>query len=221
MSLGEENAYGPLLNDGYRPRIVERRIAEGLEDFGAVCIEGAKHSGKTWTGRAFASSEINLMDPAGNFQNLEIAQLDPPAALDGPTPRLIDEWQEAPQLWDGVRNAVDRSGKQRTFLLTGSSIPRKKTGTEGGEPSKHTGVGRIEKLRMRTMTLSESGESNCAVSFEELFSGEPPRRRPRGSASPTSPRCPPAAAGPRPSGSPRPGRSAWREATSRRYARAT
>ncbi len=167
--------YGTLINAGYRPRILDRRIAEGIEDFGAVCIEGPKYCGKTWTGQAFSNSETNLMDPEGNFQNLEVAKTDPSAALQGACPRLIDEWQEAPQLWDGVRNAVDRSAKRRTFVLTGSSIPRAKGQNDGDIPSpKHTGVGRIEKLRMRPMTLAESGESNGEVSLRDLFAGALP-----------------------------------------------
>lgn len=167
--------YGPLVNDGYRPRIVEQRVVEGLEDFGAVCIEGAKYCGKTWVAQAFARSEMNLTDPAGNFQNLEIAAMDPATALKGVSPRLIDEWQEVPQLWDGVRNAVDRSGKKETFILTGSSVPRRKKKKENADDEpKHSGVGRIEKLRMRPMSLSESGESNSAVSLRSLFEGDIP-----------------------------------------------
>lgn len=174
MSGIKEN-YGPLVNENHRPRIIEQRVLEGLEDFGAVCIEGAKFCGKTWVGQAFAASEINLTDPMGNFQNLEIARLDPVAALKGDSPRLIDEWQEAPQLWDGVRNQVDRSGKRSTFILTGSSIPRPKS-TAGGSwaEAKHSGVGRIEKLRMRPMTLAESGESTGEVSLASLFAGATP-----------------------------------------------
>ncbi|MEG2201923.1 MAG: DUF4143 domain-containing protein [Raoultibacter sp.] len=159
--------YGQLINAGYQPRLLEARIAEGLEDFGAVCIQGPKYCGKTWTAQAFAKSEINLMDPAGNFQNLEIASMAPQIALQGPHPRLIDEWQEAPQLWDGVRNAVDRSGKSDTFLLTGSAVPRE-------YQPKHSGVGRIEKLRMRPLSLAESGESNARVSLRALFAGAQP-----------------------------------------------
>lgn len=116
--------YGALKNDGYEPRLIEQHIKEGLEDFGTVCIQGAKYCGKTWAAQAFANSEINLMDPAGNFQNLEVALIDPETALQGSSPRLIDEWQETPLLWDAARNAVDRSGKQATFILTGSSVPR-------------------------------------------------------------------------------------------------
>lgn len=159
--------YGVLKSTSYLPRLLESRIAEGLEDFGAVCIEGPKYSGKTWAAQAFANSEINLMDPAGNFQNLEIASMAPQIALQGESPRLVDEWQEVPQLWDGIRNAVDRSNKSDTFLLTGSAVPR-------DHKPKHSGVGRIEKLRMRPMALAESRESNATVSLRALFAGERP-----------------------------------------------
>ena len=159
--------YGALKNTNYLPRLIEQKITEGLEDFGAVCIQGPKYCGKTWTAQAFANSELNLMDPAGNFQNLEIASMAPQTALQGISPRLIDEWQEVPQLWDGVRNEVDHSGKAKTFLLTGSSVPKER------KPM-HSGVGRIEKLRMRPMSLAESGESNAAVSLRELFEGGQP-----------------------------------------------
>ena len=159
--------YGSLKNANYLPRLLEQRIVEGLEDFGAVCVQGPKNCGKTWTAQAFANSEINLMDPAGNFQNLEIASTAPQAALQGTSPRLIDEWQEVPQLWDGVRNEIDRSGKTKTFLLTGSSVPKE-------HKAMHSGVGRIEKLRMRPMSLTESGESNATVSLRALFKGDQP-----------------------------------------------
>ena len=174
----ESTSYGPLVNKGYRPRIVEGRIRESLEDFGAVCIEGAKYCGKTWAAQALAESQIDLADPAGNFQNLEVASLDPVTALMGASPRLVDEWQEAPLLWDGVRNAVDSSGKARTFILTGSSIPKRHTETLDGTAvdgsPRHSGVGRIEKIRMRTMTLAESGESVASVSLKGLLAGDSP-----------------------------------------------
>lgn len=173
-----EMPYGPLVNEGHRPRVIEQRVRESLEDFGAVCIEGARYCGKTWVAQALAASQICLTDPAGNFQNLEVATLDPATALMGANPRLVDEWQEAPLLWDGVRNVVDGSGKARTFILTGSSIPRKRLGRTddggaGGQP-RHSGVGRIERIRMRTMTLAESGESDASVSLGGLFDGDVP-----------------------------------------------
>ena len=116
---------GTLVNPGYKPRVLDARISEDLEDFGAVCIEGPKYCGKTWTGRSLCNSEICLLDSEGAFQSRELARLSPIQALQGARPRLIDEWQEVPSLWDAVRNAVDRSGKQETFVLTGSAVPRK------------------------------------------------------------------------------------------------
>lgn len=160
--------YTDLKNPSYRPRVLDRRIAEGLELFGAVCIQGPKYCGKTWSGRSISNSEINLMDPAGNFANRATATLAPDLALQGASPRLVDEWQEVPQLWDGVRSTVDASGKERTFVLTGSATPRL------AQPL-HSGVGRIEKIRMRPMTLAESGMSNASVSLRGLFNGEVPR----------------------------------------------
>lgn len=166
--------YGSRIDPEYRPRVIDQRISEDIEDFGALCLEGVKYCGKTWTGRAFSNSEIDLMDPAGNFQNLEIARLDPATALKGSHPRLVDEWQEAPLLWDGVRNRVDVSNKRDTYILTGSSVPKSKTGGDSSRGPMHSGVGRIEKLRMRPMTLSETGESNGAVSLAALFEGAEP-----------------------------------------------
>ena len=135
--------------------------------FGAVCIQGPKYCGKTWTGRSFANSEISLLDPSGGFQNRELAELAPPVALQGASPRLIDEWQEVPSLWDAVRNEIDQTGKLSTFVLTGSAVPRE------SKPG-HSGVGRIEKLKMRPMTLQESGDSTAEVSLRGLFEGSAP-----------------------------------------------
>lgn len=151
----------------YLPRLIDTRIKEGIEDFGAVCIQGPKYCGKTWTGLHLAKSEYSLMDPVGNFQNREKAQLSPDFALDGKYPRLIDEWQEVPTIWDAVRNRIDRTGKAETFILTGSATPK------DGIP-RHSGIGRIEKIRMRPMTLEESKESSGAISLRGLFAGEQP-----------------------------------------------
>ncbi|WP_172623474.1 ATP-binding protein [Arabiibacter massiliensis] len=159
--------YGALKSGDYRPRLLDTRISEDIELFGAVCIQGPKYCGKTWTGRSFANSEICIMDPAGGFQNREMAELSPSLALEGDSPRLVDEWQEVPALWDAVRDEVDRTNKKRTFILTGSAVPR-------NHKPRHSGVGRIEKLRMRPMSLQESGDSTAAVSLSRLFEGEAP-----------------------------------------------
>ncbi|HIY82447.1 MAG TPA: hypothetical protein H9823_01145 [Candidatus Rubneribacter avistercoris] len=105
--------YGQLKNKSYLPRLLDKRIAEDLEVFGAVCIQGPKYCGKTWTGRSFANSEISLLDPSGGFQNRELAELAPSVALQGASPRLIDEWQEVPSLWDAVRNEIDQTWSSR------------------------------------------------------------------------------------------------------------
>lgn len=157
--------YGALKNKNYRPRLIDRKINEGLRLFGAVCLQGPKYCGKTWTGRSFSNSEVSIMDPVGGFQNREMAELDPNLIMKGNSPRLLDEWQEVPSLWDAVRNEVDSTDKQATFVLTGSAVPRK-------EKPLHSGVGRIEKLRMRTMSLQESGESSATVSLKRLFEGD-------------------------------------------------
>lgn len=159
--------YGKLKESRYLHRILDKRVHEGLNTFGAVCIQGPKYCGKTWTGRSFANSEISIMDPAGGFQNRETAEIEPSLVLRGPSPRLIDEWQEVPALWDAVRNEVDRTDKESKFVLTGSAVPRK-------EKPRHSGVGRIEKLKMRTMSLQESGDSSGEVSLEKLFAGAVP-----------------------------------------------
>lgn len=160
--------YGKLKDARYRPRILDNRVKESLSAFGAVCIQGPKYCGKTWTGRSFANSEISIMDPTGGFQNREAAEIEPNLVLRGPSPRLIDEWQEVPALWDAVRNEIDRTSKESKFVLTSSAVPRK-------EKPRHSGVGRIEKLRMRTMSLQESGDSSGEVSLRGLFEGEMPR----------------------------------------------
>ena len=145
----------------YKPRIVDRKVEEYLQTFGAVCIEGPKWCGKTWTSSYHSSSEIKLGDPAGNFQNRQLAELAPEAVLEGKNPRLIDEWQEVPPIWDAVRHKVDQTGEKGQFILTGSSTPNHKG-------QLHSGAGRIAKIRMHPMSLYESGDSIGKVSLEEL-----------------------------------------------------
>lgn len=149
----------------YKPRIIDRQIKNYLDTFGAVCIEGPKWCGKTWTSSYHSKSEIFIGDPAGNFQNRQLAELSPSLVLEGETPRLIDEWQEVPPLWDAVRHRVDQSGKKGQFILTGSATPNHKG-------IMHSGAGRIAKLRMRPMSLYESGESSGKVSLKALCEGE-------------------------------------------------
>ena len=146
---------------GYRPRIIDNKIEEYLGVFGALCIEGPKWCGKTWTSSFHSRSEIYLGDPAGNFQNRNLAELSPDLVLQGETPRLIDEWQEVPPLWDAVRFHVDQSSEKGLFILTGSSTPNHKG-------ILHSGAGRIARIRMRPMSLYESGNSNGMVSLGDL-----------------------------------------------------
>ena len=151
-------------NDKYRPRLVDSKIEEYLKTFGAVCVEGAKWCGKTWTSAYHSSSQIMIGSPENNFQNRKLAELSPSLVLEGEVPRLIDEWQEVPPLWDAVRYEVDKRAEKGQFILTGSATPNHKG-------IMHSGAGRIAKLRMRPMSLYESGDSSGAVSLTDIFNG--------------------------------------------------
>ena len=161
-------SYGALKHDAYLPRILDPQVAFAIEDFGGVNIRGPKYCGKTWTGRAFANSETVVMSTEGSTPSRDMIEAAPELALQGVSPHLVDEWQEVPQLWDMARAAIDASGKDRTFILTGSSTPR-------ARKPKHSGVGRIERLHMRPMTLFESGVSSGELSIRALFKGEAPQ----------------------------------------------
>ena len=154
-----------LKPQNYKPRLIDKTILDHLEIFGAVCIEGPKWCGKTWTSLNHANSVVYIGDSEGNFQNRTLAMIDPKAVLKGDTPRLVDEWQEVPSLWDAVRFEVDKSGNSGQYILTGSSTPK----TKG---VLHSGTGRIDKIRMRTMSLFESGDSSGEVSLLDLFSNK-------------------------------------------------
>jgi len=132
---------------------------------GAVCIEGPKWCGKTWTSAFHSNSEFLVGDPDNNFQNRALAEVSPALVLEGETPRLIDEWQEVPPLWDAVRYTVDQRGQKGQFILTGSATPKRKGVL-------HSGAGRIGKLRMRPMSLYESGDSSGKVSLQDLCEGK-------------------------------------------------
>ena len=148
--------------NNYKNRLVDAEISTYLKAMGAICIEGPKWCGKTWTSRYHANSEFLLGDPSGNFSNRNLAQTSPALILEGETPRLIDEWQEVPQIWDAVRYLVDDRGKQGQMILTGSATPQFK-GTL------HSGAGRIARIRMRTMSLFEAGKSTGLVSLNEIY----------------------------------------------------
>lgn len=148
----------------YRPRLVDEQVDFYLSTFGAVCLEGPKWCGKTRTCLRHAKSAFMLDDPADNFANRELARIDVGQALAGETPHLIDEWQEVPSVWDAVRHAVDESTEPGRWLLTGSATPLR-------DKTAHSGTGRIGRLRMRTMSLFESGDSTGEVSLSEVCSG--------------------------------------------------
>lgn len=148
----------------YKPRVVDALLKFKLSSKGAVLIEGAKWCGKTTTAKQQAASSISLMNTPNDGDNaLQLASLNPHLILEGDTPRLIDEWQEVPELWDVVRGTVDDRGEFGQFILTGSAVP--------GDLSKihHSGVGRFTRLLMRPMSLLESGESTGVVSLKALF----------------------------------------------------
>ena len=110
----------------YKPRIIDKKVEENLKVFGGVCIEGPKWCGKTWTSSYHNKSKILIGSPENNFQNRKLAELSPEIVLEGDTPRLIDEWQGVPPLWDAVRYKIDQRGKKGQFILTGSSTPNHK-----------------------------------------------------------------------------------------------
>lgn len=146
----------------YRPRVIEQNIKKGLETFSALVIDGPKWCGKTTTAKRFAKSALMVSDPTNDFENKARAQLDPKRAISGKFPRLLDEWQEVPKLWDAVRFASDEAGRKGMFILTGSATPR-----EASYPM-HTGVGRFGHVKMATMTMQELGLSSCGLSLSSL-----------------------------------------------------
>lgn len=150
--------------NSYKSRIVDSIIKTYLGVSGAVCIEGPKWCGKTWTSAYHSKSEFMVGDPQNNFSNRKLAEIDPVSILKGDTPRLIDEWQEVPSIWDAVRAEIDRCNKKGQIILTGSATPQ----TKG---IMHSGAGRILKLRMNTMSLYESGDSSGEISLHELCNG--------------------------------------------------
>lgn len=148
----------------YLPRIADAQLAKKLSYVGAVCIRGPKWCGKTSTAAQQAASILYMQDPEAQENNLRLAREKPSILLRGERPRLIDEWQDAPQLWDAVRFAVDQSNGPGQFILTGSSTP--------GEQPRHSGAGRFSILDMHTMSLFESGDSTGEVSLGSLFEND-------------------------------------------------
>lgn len=148
--------------ENYKKRIADDKIEHYLKLFGAISIEGPKYCGKTWAGRYHSNSEILLHKTTGEkSNNVELAKMSPSIVLEGEKPRLIDEWQEATNLWDEIRIDVDKSGLKGQYILTGSSTPNRKG-------ISHSGAGRYGKIHLRTMSLYESGDSTGVISLEDL-----------------------------------------------------
>jgi len=143
----------------YLPRVVDAEMVEALRASPAVLIEGPRACGKTWTGRRFASSEV-MMD--ASVRARLAAELDPVVLLEGTPPLLLDEWQLAPDIWNPMRRACDDRGQPGQFILTGSADPP-------DDLTRHSGAGRVLRVRMRPMSLFESGESDGSVSLAGLF----------------------------------------------------
>ena len=149
----------------YRPRIADEILMRKLEGKGAVLIEGPKWCGKTTTAERLATSILYMDDPETKNQNIAMSEISPKRLLRGGTPRLIDEWQLAPKLWDAIRFEVDHRGELGQFILTGSAVPA------DTKEITHSGTGRFTWLLMRPMSLYESGDSTGEVSLKELFEG--------------------------------------------------
>ena len=150
----------------YKRRILDDKIDHYLKIFGAISIEGPKYCGKTWAGRYHSNSEILLhKTTGGQSNNVELAKISPSIVLEGEKPRLIDEWQEATNLWDEIRIDVDKTGLKGQYILTGSSTPNRKG-------IAHSGAGRYGKIHLRTMSLYESGDSTGEVSLESICKNE-------------------------------------------------
>lgn len=151
----------------YKFRLSDAELQLALQSSGAVLIEGAKWCGKTRSAIQAANSVIYMQDPDQSSSYQLMAETKPSLLLQGDTPRLIDEWQTTPVLWDAVRFEVDKRNEPGQFILTGSTVPNK-------EPTAHTGTGRFSRIKMRTMSLFESGESSGNVSLSALFEGTQP-----------------------------------------------
>ncbi len=148
----------------YLKRISDKQLDRKLHTSGAVLITGCKWCGKTMSAEQFAKSVIYMQDPDKSNTYLAMADTKPSLLLEGAEPRLLDEWQMAPVLWDAVRHEVDKRRAQGQFILTGSAVPT-------DDATRHTGTGRISRMMMRTMSLFESKESNGTVSLKDLFDG--------------------------------------------------
>lgn len=149
----------------YQRRIVDDELRRQLTSIGAVVLEGSKAVGKTETARQYAASTVLLDTDTGARQ---LAKIDPALLLNGSAPQLIDEWQMEPDLWNHIRREVDRRKLPGQFILTGSAVP-------ADDVTRHTGAGRFSRIRMRPMTLYETGHSTGDISLSALFAGIAPR----------------------------------------------
>lgn len=161
-------------NKNYKPRVSDSILEKKLRTSGAVLITGPKWCGKTWTAYNACKSVLYMQDTDKRASYLKMAQTMPSLLLRGEQPRLIDEWQTATILWDAVRFAVDKDPKKGQFILTGSVIvdDEDNESKDISESREHSGTGRISRMRMRPMSLFESGESNGTISLKSLFDGE-------------------------------------------------
>lgn len=153
----------------YRQRIADKLLSDKLEAKGAVLIRGPKWCGKTTTAEQFARSVLYVSNPAQRANIMQLADMDPQSLLLGATPRLLDEWQTAPVLWDAVRYEVDHRRATGQFILTGSAVPVSKESKGKDSGILHTGTGRFGIIDMIPMSLTESGDSTAEVSLGRLF----------------------------------------------------
>ncbi len=151
-----------LKKEGYRNRIIDEKIKKNLKLFGAISLEGPKWCGKTWTALNHANSVVYLNNVSNNFNERSLAKMNVDLILNKEYPELIDEWQEVPAIWDGVRFKCDEDQKRGKYILTGSATPVTKD-------IHHSGAGRICRMKMYTMSLYESGDSSGKVSLKDLF----------------------------------------------------
>ncbi len=151
-----------LTKDGYKSRIIDKKIEKNLKIFGAISLEGPKWCGKTWTALNHANSVVYLNNTSNNFNEKKLAQMNVDLILNKEYPELIDEWQEVPAIWDGIRFKCDEDKEKGKYILTGSATPVTKD-------IHHSGAGRICRMKMYTMSLYESGDSSGEISLQDLF----------------------------------------------------
>lgn len=149
----------------YRARVIDSELCNRLSSIGAVILEGPKACGKTTTARQFAASEV-LLDIDENAR--KAAKIEPELILSEDAPQLIDEWQLEPNIWNHIRRIIDKRSKPGQFILTGSAVP-------SDDITRHTGAGRLTRIKMRPMTLYETGHSSGKISLKDMFDGIPPR----------------------------------------------